>query len=429
MLLGGNYEFAEPDDVRELADAQELELAGLRFVVDHTPGHTEGSVTFRTPYDREDISEVMFSGDLLFAGLDRPHRPARRRPSDDAAQPRRPRCSRSPTTSWCSPDTASRPPSAASARPTPSCRTSDMAKPTPLSGFPELLPEQRFVEQQVDRRAARAPSSCTASPASRPAPSSRSTSCCARATPPRRSTSCAGCTRSRPRGTPGIGLHFDLTVPFARYVLENAGKLEFPFRRYQIQKAWRGERPQEGRYRRVHPGRHRHRRPRRAALPPRRRGHPGDGRRADPARPFLPGFRLQVNNRKLIQGFYAGLGIDGHRRGDARRRQARQGAGRQGPRAAGRRGRRSTGARPTACWRWPRSGPPTTPSSTQVRALGRRARAARRGPRRARRASSRGCADLVSDRVAASRPTCASRAASTTTPARSSRPAWTATSR
>ena len=68
MLLGGNYEFAEPDDVRELTDLQELELAGLRFVVDHTPGHTAGSVTFRTPYDREDISEVMFSGDLLFAG-------------------------------------------------------------------------------------------------------------------------------------------------------------------------------------------------------------------------------------------------------------------------------------------------------------------------------------------------------------------------
>ncbi len=45
------------------------------------------------------------------------------------------------------------------------------------------------------------------------------------------------------------GLHFDMTVPFARYVLENAGKLDFPFRRYQIQKAWRGERPQEGRYR------------------------------------------------------------------------------------------------------------------------------------------------------------------------------------
>ena len=38
-------------------------------------------------------------------------------------------------------------------------------------------------------------------------------------------------------------------MPFARYVLENAGRLEFPFRRYQIQKVWRGERPQEGRYR------------------------------------------------------------------------------------------------------------------------------------------------------------------------------------
>src|SRR5207249_8265512 len=46
-----------------------------------------------------------------------------------------------------------------------------------------------------------------------------------------------------------LGLHFDLTVPFARYVLERAGHLEFPFRRYQIQKVWRGERPQEGRFR------------------------------------------------------------------------------------------------------------------------------------------------------------------------------------
>jgi hydroxyacylglutathione hydrolase len=74
MLLGGAYEWAEPDDVRELSDRQELELAGLRFVVDHTPGHTEGSVTFRSPWistgsiSDAEISEVMFSGDLLFAG-------------------------------------------------------------------------------------------------------------------------------------------------------------------------------------------------------------------------------------------------------------------------------------------------------------------------------------------------------------------------
>ena len=68
MLLGGAYDWAEPDDVRELGDGQELELAGLRFAIDHTPGHTQGSVTFRTPYARADVSEVMFSGDLLFAG-------------------------------------------------------------------------------------------------------------------------------------------------------------------------------------------------------------------------------------------------------------------------------------------------------------------------------------------------------------------------
>jgi hydroxyacylglutathione hydrolase len=71
MLLGGDYRFAEPDRVAELDDLQTLELAGLEFVVDHTPGHTEGSVTFRTPYDdpgNPDISALMFSGDLLFAG-------------------------------------------------------------------------------------------------------------------------------------------------------------------------------------------------------------------------------------------------------------------------------------------------------------------------------------------------------------------------
>ena len=68
MLLGGKYEFTEPDDVQELSDGRQLELAGLTFVVDHAPGHTEGSVTFRTPYDAAEISEVMFSGDLLFAG-------------------------------------------------------------------------------------------------------------------------------------------------------------------------------------------------------------------------------------------------------------------------------------------------------------------------------------------------------------------------
>ncbi|MEO3828121.1 MBL fold metallo-hydrolase [Actinomadura sp. B10D3] len=65
--LFGGLELSEPDDVKELADGAELKLAGLSFTVDHAPGHTPGSVTFRTP-KTEQIPDVMFTGDLLFAG-------------------------------------------------------------------------------------------------------------------------------------------------------------------------------------------------------------------------------------------------------------------------------------------------------------------------------------------------------------------------
>lgn len=103
------------------------------------------------------------------------------------------------------------------------------------------------------------------------------------------------------------GLHFDLTVPFARYVLENAGRLEFPFRRYQIQKSWRGERPQEGRYREftqadidvvdV------------ATLAPHFEAEMPLVI-ADVFAKFPVGdYVIRVNNRKLLSGFYAGIGI------------------------------------------------------------------------------------------------------------------------
>jgi histidyl-tRNA synthetase len=46
-----------------------------------------------------------------------------------------------------------------------------------------------------------------------------------------------------------LALHFDLTVPFARYTAQNLNNLVFPFKRYQTQKVWRGERPQKGRFR------------------------------------------------------------------------------------------------------------------------------------------------------------------------------------
>jgi hydroxyacylglutathione hydrolase len=57
----GRFEWAEPADVRELIDGEALSLAGMDLVVDSTPGHTKGSVTFTS--DNE-----FFSGDLLFAG-------------------------------------------------------------------------------------------------------------------------------------------------------------------------------------------------------------------------------------------------------------------------------------------------------------------------------------------------------------------------
>ncbi len=59
--LFGGISFTEPDDVLELTDGMTLDLAGVSLVVDHAPGHTPGSVTFRLP-------ETMFTGDLLFAG-------------------------------------------------------------------------------------------------------------------------------------------------------------------------------------------------------------------------------------------------------------------------------------------------------------------------------------------------------------------------
>jgi histidyl-tRNA synthetase len=104
------------------------------------------------------------------------------------------------------------------------------------------------------------------------------------------------------------GLHFDLTVPFARYVLENAGRLSFPFRRYQIQKAWRGERPQEGRYREFT----------QADIDVVDVGELSSHFEAelplvvaDVFSRFPVGdFVIQVNNRKIPQGFYLAIGLE-----------------------------------------------------------------------------------------------------------------------
>lgn len=66
-MFAGRLEWTEPDDVRELTDGATIDLAGLSFVADHAPGHTEGSVMFRLAAAGDD-PPLCVSGDVLFAG-------------------------------------------------------------------------------------------------------------------------------------------------------------------------------------------------------------------------------------------------------------------------------------------------------------------------------------------------------------------------
>ncbi|QUH01578.1 MBL fold metallo-hydrolase [Saccharopolyspora erythraea] len=66
QLFGGGPSMPAPTDVRDLADGDRLELAGITFDVVHTPGHTGGSVLFRTGTDEG--GRLVLSGDTLFAG-------------------------------------------------------------------------------------------------------------------------------------------------------------------------------------------------------------------------------------------------------------------------------------------------------------------------------------------------------------------------
>ncbi len=181
----------------------------------------------------------------------------------------------------------------------------------PLSGFPELLPGQRFVELTVLDRLRETFELHGFAPVETPAVEAldqllRKGEIEKEVYVLRRlhaDTADGGDALDRA----GLGLHFDLTVPFARYVLEHAGHLEFPFRRYQIQKAWRGERPQEGRFREFT----------QADIDIVAKDTLPLHHDVEIARvmaealgrlEFLPPLRVQVNNRRLIEGFYRGLG-------------------------------------------------------------------------------------------------------------------------
>jgi histidyl-tRNA synthetase len=108
-------------------------------------------------------------------------------------------------------------------------------------------------------------------------------------------------------GKPDLALRFDLTVPLARYVAEHENELVFPFRRYQIQRVYRGERAQRGRFREFY------------QCDIDVIGKDSLSIRYDAELPAviysvfrdlaIGPFTIWLNNRKLMRGFFEGLGI------------------------------------------------------------------------------------------------------------------------
>ncbi|MEU0490488.1 histidine--tRNA ligase [Nocardiopsis sp. NPDC006139] len=182
-----------------------------------------------------------------------------------------------------------------------------VVRPAPISGFPEWTPQVRSVEQRwLDHIRAGFESFGFASVET---PSVENLEVLTA----KGETSQEVYTLHRLQSDPKddsdarLGLHFDLTVPFARYVAQHFNELTFPFKRYQMQRVWRGERPQEGRYREftqcdidvinvdsvpLHFD---------AELP--RIVH------RVLSGLDIPAWTLNVNNRKVLQGFYEGLGV------------------------------------------------------------------------------------------------------------------------
>jgi len=180
-----------------------------------------------------------------------------------------------------------------------------IVKPVAISGFPEWLPGVRAVEQAwLDRIRATFEryGFCSVE-----TPSVESLDVLAAKGETSQEVYALRRLQSEPGDDSGrLGLHFDLTVPFARYVAAHFNELTFPFRRYQIQRVWRGERPQEGRYREF-------------------TQCDIDVINVDSVPLYfdaelprivhevltdlgVPAWTLNVNNRKLLQGFYEGLG-------------------------------------------------------------------------------------------------------------------------
>ena len=125
-------------------------------------------------------------------------------------------------------------------------------KSKPLSGFPELLPEEQIVYQGVLDTIREEYERCGFCQIETPAVERRETLVSKGGNEKEIYALSRLAASSDGNADTDLALHFDLTVPLARYVAMYQGELTFPFRRYQIQKVWRGERAQSGRYREFH---------------------------------------------------------------------------------------------------------------------------------------------------------------------------------
>ena len=122
-----------------------------------------------------------------------------------------------------------------------------MQKVQSISGFPEWLPEQKLVEDRIIATIKTIYQRHGFVPLETPAVEWLST--LAQKGEITKEIYVLKRHRAEEGAESDLALHFDLTVPFARYVAQHFGALQFPFRRYQLQKVWRGERPQKGRMR------------------------------------------------------------------------------------------------------------------------------------------------------------------------------------
>lgn len=181
-----------------------------------------------------------------------------------------------------------------------------MSKPRGISGFPEWTPAQTLAEQRFIRKAVAVYESYGYTPLDTPAVERVKTLTAKGVVDKEIYALDRLKEESRSDKPKELGLRFDLTIPLARYVALHYGDINFPFKRYQIGKVWRGERPQEGRFREFY----------QADIDVIAEGDLPLHFDAEMPRIILEIFRSQgiaakvrLNNRKLLTGLYRALNI------------------------------------------------------------------------------------------------------------------------